>query len=98
MDRKTRCQKTRTAAASSNRVDRRRDDADAIVTLDRAALNRVVLRELTFADAVERRLVHVDGDVTGVTELLGLLDDFTLMFQVVEPKRPAHAAPAPPGS
>jgi alkyl sulfatase BDS1-like metallo-beta-lactamase superfamily hydrolase len=79
-------------------ADRRRDDADATVTLDRATLNRLVLRELTFADAVEHRLVHVDGDVAGVTELFGFLDDFTLMFPVVEPRRAAHAAPGPPGS
>jgi alkyl sulfatase BDS1-like metallo-beta-lactamase superfamily hydrolase len=79
-------------------ADRRSDDADATVTLDRAALNRVVLRELTFADAVERRLVHVDGDVASVIELFGFLDDFTLMFPVVEPRRAAHAAPGPPGS
>jgi len=69
-------------------VDRQSDDADATVTLDRAALNRLVLRELTFADAIERGVVTVTGDLSKVIELFDLLDDFTLTFDVVEPHRP----------
>jgi alkyl sulfatase BDS1-like metallo-beta-lactamase superfamily hydrolase len=76
-------------------ADRRSEAADATVTLERATLNRVVLRELTFADAVERELVRVDGDASKVAALFALLDDFSLMFEVLEPKR---GAPAPPGS
>ena len=68
-------------------ADRRSDGADATVTLDRAALNRVVLRELTFADAVQRGLVGIEGAAGRVVELFDLLDDFALMFEVVEPKR-----------
>jgi linear primary-alkylsulfatase len=79
-------------------ADRRSDTADATVTLERAALNRLVLREVAFADAVERGLARVDGDAAKVAELFGLLDDFSLMFEVLEPKRESRAAPAPPGS
>lgn len=68
-------------------ADRQSDRADATVTLERAVLNRLVLRELPFADAVQRGLVGVDGDPGKVAELFSLLDDFTLMFEVVEPKR-----------
>ena len=68
-------------------ADRQSDDADATVTLDRAALNRLVLRELTFADAIERGVVTVTGDPATVIELFDLLDDFALMFDVVEPHR-----------
>jgi alkyl sulfatase BDS1-like metallo-beta-lactamase superfamily hydrolase len=57
------------------------------VTLDRAVLDRVILRELPLADAVQRGLVTVDGDAGAVAELFGLLDDFALMFEVVEPRR-----------
>jgi len=57
------------------------------VTLDRAILTRLVLREMTFADAVERGLARIEGNPAKVAELFGLLDDFTLMFEVVEPKR-----------
>ena len=51
-------------------------------------MNRLVLRELRFAEAVARRLVTVTGEVDRVIELFDLLDDFTLMFDVVEPHRP----------
>jgi alkyl sulfatase BDS1-like metallo-beta-lactamase superfamily hydrolase len=71
--------------------DRRSDVANATVTLERATLNRVVLRELTFAEAVARGLVRIDGDAAKVAEFFGLLDDFSLMFEVLEPKRPAGA-------
>ena len=68
---------------------RQSDRADATVTLDRATLDRLILRELPFADAMQSGSVRVDGDATKVGELLGLLDEFTLMFEVIEPKRPA---------
>jgi len=70
-------------------ADRSSDTADATVTLERAVLNTVVLRELTFADAVARGLVRVEGDAVKVAELFGLLDDFRLMFEVLEPRRSA---------
>jgi alkyl sulfatase BDS1-like metallo-beta-lactamase superfamily hydrolase len=78
-------------------ADRQHDGADATVTLDRAVLDSIVLRELTVADSVQRGLVRVGGDPSRVVELFELLDDFTPMFEVVEPKR-SSAAPAPPGS
>ena len=68
-------------------ADRQRAHADATVTLERAVLDRLVLRELTLADAVERGLVAIEGDAAKVVELFGLLDDFTLMFPIVEPRR-----------
>ena len=70
-------------------ADRRRDGADATITLDRAALNRIVLRELPIAEAIQSGQIRVDGDPTKVAELFGLFDHFTLMFEVVEPKRSA---------
>jgi alkyl sulfatase BDS1-like metallo-beta-lactamase superfamily hydrolase len=68
-------------------ADRRSDRADATVTLARTTLDRLVLRETPFADAVAGGLIAVDGDGAKVAELFGLLDDFTLMFPVVEPRR-----------
>ena len=55
------------------------------MTLARATLDRLLLRETTFADAVSSGLVQVEGDAARVAELFGLLDDFTLMFPVAEP-------------
>jgi alkyl sulfatase BDS1-like metallo-beta-lactamase superfamily hydrolase len=74
-------------AALTYLAGRHAEHADATVTLPRAALNRVVLRETTVADAIEAGLVVVDGDAAKVAELFTLFDDFTLMFEVVEPKR-----------
>jgi len=56
------------------------------VTLDWTVLTRLVLRELSFADVLEQGLVTIDGDPARVVELFSLLDDFTLMFEVVEPR------------
>jgi alkyl sulfatase BDS1-like metallo-beta-lactamase superfamily hydrolase len=57
--------------------------------LERGALDRLLLRELSLADALQSGSVRVDGDVVQLEEFLGMLDDFSLMFEVVEPKRPA---------
>jgi alkyl sulfatase BDS1-like metallo-beta-lactamase superfamily hydrolase len=68
-------------------ADRRSDRPDATVTLERAVLDRLVLRELTFADAVTRGLARVEGDAAAAGALFELLDDFALMFEVLEPRR-----------
>ena len=70
-------------------ADRRSERADATVTLDRATLDRLILRETTFVDAAQGGLARIEGDAAKVVELFSLLDDFALMFEVVEPKRPA---------
>ena len=67
-------------------ADRHHESADATVTLDWTVLTRLVLRELSFADVLEQGLVTIDGDPARVVELFSLLDDFTLMFEVVEPR------------
>ncbi len=70
-------------------ADRQADRADATVTLDRAVLDRLALRELPISDAIERSLVRIDGNAGSVATLFSLLDDFSLMFEVVEPRREA---------
>ena len=57
------------------------------MTLERAVLTRLLLRELAVPDAVAKGLITIDGDASAVADLFGLLDDFTLMFEVIEPKR-----------
>jgi alkyl sulfatase BDS1-like metallo-beta-lactamase superfamily hydrolase len=68
-------------------ADRQSDRPDATVSLDRATLDRLILREMPLAEAVERGLVRIDGDPAALAGLFGLLDDFVLMFDVVEPGR-----------
>jgi len=70
-------------------ADRRRDGADVTITLDRATLNRLVLRELPIAEAVQSGQIRIDGDPVKLAELFDLFDDFSLMFEIVEPKRSA---------
>jgi alkyl sulfatase BDS1-like metallo-beta-lactamase superfamily hydrolase len=67
--------------------DPRHGVADASVTLERAVLDRLVLRETTLDEARRRGLVTIEGDTARVVELFELLDDFRLMFEIVEPKR-----------
>jgi len=75
------------------RADRHHDHADATVTLARDVLTRLVLRELSFADVLKQGLATIDGEPARVVELFGLLDDFPLMFDVVEPRRAEAAGP-----
>jgi alkyl sulfatase BDS1-like metallo-beta-lactamase superfamily hydrolase len=67
-------------------ADRHHLAAEATITLPWATLTRVGLRELAFPDLLRQGLATVDGEPSRVTELFGLLDDFALMFPVVEPR------------
>lgn len=68
-------------------AERQSEHPDATVTLARPVLDRLVLRELTIGDAIDRGLVAIAGDRAAVARLFGLLDDFALMFDVIEPRR-----------
>jgi alkyl sulfatase BDS1-like metallo-beta-lactamase superfamily hydrolase len=63
-------------------------ERDCTVTLDRATLNRVILRELALPEALAQGLVKMTGNGMKVAELFALLDDFSMAFEVVEPLRP----------
>ena len=64
----------------------------ATVTLPRAVLDGLVLRETRLADALADGSARVEGDAAGVAGLFELLDDFALMFPVVEPRPDASRA------
>jgi alkyl sulfatase BDS1-like metallo-beta-lactamase superfamily hydrolase len=66
------------------------DKADATLTLARSTLDAIVLRRTTFPDAAQAGLIKIEGDPTKLIELLGMLDTFNPMFEVVEPKRAAQ--------
>jgi alkyl sulfatase BDS1-like metallo-beta-lactamase superfamily hydrolase len=61
--------------------------ADATFRLARTVLDRIVAKEISFADAVRRGLIDVAGDAAKFEELMGLMDEFPRMFEIVEPKR-----------
>lgn len=68
-------------------ADRHAEAADATVALDRATLNRIILRELALPEGIASGAVQVDGDPQKVAELFGLLDEFTMAFDIIEPRR-----------
>jgi alkyl sulfatase BDS1-like metallo-beta-lactamase superfamily hydrolase len=67
-------------------ADRSSDQSDATVTLEREVLNRLILGQIPFDDAVQQGVVGVEGAAARVAELFSLLDDFAPMFEIVEPK------------
>jgi alkyl sulfatase BDS1-like metallo-beta-lactamase superfamily hydrolase len=67
-------------------ADRTSDRADATVTLKRETMTRLILHETSLADAVAASEIGVAGDAGKVAELFSLFDEFSPMFEVVEPK------------
>jgi alkyl sulfatase BDS1-like metallo-beta-lactamase superfamily hydrolase len=61
-------------------------NANATITLTRAALDAITLQKTTFPDALQAGLVKVDGDPRKLGELLAMLDTFNVMFEIVEPR------------
>lgn len=64
----------------------RQPDADASVTLSRATLDAITLKETSFPAAVLAGKVKIDGDRAKLAELMSMLDTFEPMFPVVEPR------------
>jgi alkyl sulfatase BDS1-like metallo-beta-lactamase superfamily hydrolase len=77
--------------ALTYRADRQHPTPDATVTLARAALDRLVLREVTLEEALRSGAARVEGARAALARLFALLDDFSLLFPVVEARRDAAA-------
>src|SRR5262249_3898468 len=65
------------------RAGPRREGAAAPAPPPRPPLNRLVLRELPIAEAVQSGQIRIDGDPAKLAELFDLFDDFSLMFEIV---------------
>ena len=61
--------------------------ADASFTLERATLDEVIARQTSFPEAVAAAKIKVSGNAMRLAELMGLMDEFPRMFEIVEPKR-----------
>ncbi|HWH20357.1 MAG TPA: alkyl sulfatase C-terminal domain-containing protein, partial [Solirubrobacterales bacterium] len=61
------------------------EGADATVTIDRADLNRVILKGATLEELLGDGTARIDGDAAALHDLLGLLDDFDFWFNIVTP-------------
>ena len=64
--------------------------ADASLTLTRDALDGIMLRRVTFPDAVRSGQITVAGQAEKVADLFSLLDTFNPNFEIVEPKKPSN--------
>jgi alkyl sulfatase BDS1-like metallo-beta-lactamase superfamily hydrolase len=65
------------------------DKADASFTLTRTLLDEVIAKQTSFPDAVAAGKVKFAGNAMKLAELMGLMDEFPRMFEIVEPKRTA---------
>jgi alkyl sulfatase BDS1-like metallo-beta-lactamase superfamily hydrolase len=64
-------------------------NADASFTLERGMLDQVIAKQTSFPEAVAAGKIKVSGNPTRLAELMGLMDEFPRMFEIVEPKRTA---------
>lgn len=64
--------------------------ADASLTSTRDALDALLLRRVTFPDAVRSSQIKVAGQAEKVEELFSLFDTFNPNFEIVEPKNPSN--------
>src|SRR6516162_6092914 len=63
--------------------------ADASFTLARTTLDEVIAKQTSFPEAVAAGKIKVAGNPLRLAELMGLMDEFPRMFEIVEPKRTA---------
>jgi alkyl sulfatase BDS1-like metallo-beta-lactamase superfamily hydrolase len=74
-------------SALTHRAGKLSDQADAGITLTRAALDAITLKQRSFLGSIVTGDVSISGNPLKLSELFGLLDDFTPDFEIVEPKK-----------
>ncbi len=60
---------------------------DTVVTLPRAVLDKVIVKQTTFRGAIAAGVASVSGDAARLDELIGLWDQFPRMFDIAGPAR-----------
>jgi alkyl sulfatase BDS1-like metallo-beta-lactamase superfamily hydrolase len=63
--------------------------ADASFALPRAVLDEVIAKQTSFPEALAAGRITFTGNAMRLAELMGLMDEFPRMFEIVEPKRTA---------
>jgi len=76
-------------AALTYTEDVQSEKADASFSLARATLDEVIAKQTSFPEAVTAGKVKLSGDPMKLADLMGLMDEFPRMFEIVEPKRSA---------
>ncbi|NUT20951.1 MAG: MBL fold metallo-hydrolase [Hamadaea sp.] len=72
-------------ATLTYRVGKPDAPADVSLTLTKAALDAISLSQSTFDKAIADGAITVEGDKQRLVQLLSMLDDFDVMFNVVTP-------------
>jgi alkyl sulfatase BDS1-like metallo-beta-lactamase superfamily hydrolase len=62
-------------------------NADAGFILARGTLDEVIAKQTSFPEAVAAGKIKFTGNAMRLAELMGLMDEFPRMFEIVEPKR-----------
>jgi alkyl sulfatase BDS1-like metallo-beta-lactamase superfamily hydrolase len=65
--------------------ERQSASADATLNMTRATLDDINTGKLTWGEAISSGKLAVDGNAGKLYELLGLLEGFELMFNIVTP-------------
>ena len=60
-------------------------DPDATVTMDRAVLDAINLRQASFPKAIKAGDIRIEGNPDALMQFLGLLEAFDLGFNIVTP-------------
>lgn len=66
-------------------ADAQASNADASITLNRATLNKIILKEESLKQAEEKGDVKISGNHAKLDEFLGYLDSFDFWFNMVTP-------------
>ncbi len=66
-------------------ADAQASNADASITLNRATLNKIILKEESLKQAEEKGDVQISGNHAKLDEFLGYLDSFDFWFNIVTP-------------
>ncbi|WP_420914852.1 alkyl/aryl-sulfatase [Citrobacter portucalensis] len=66
-------------------ADAQASNADASITLNRATLNKIILKEESLKQAEEKGDVQISGNQAKLDEFLGYLDSFDFWFNMVTP-------------
>ncbi|HCC8073787.1 TPA: SCP2 sterol-binding domain-containing protein, partial [Klebsiella aerogenes] len=60
-------------------------DADTTIALNRATLNKIILKEETLKQAVDKGDAKITGNADKLNEMLGYMDKFEFWFDIVAP-------------
>ena len=84
-DEKTHWRLSLNHSALSHSVGTHGAAAMATVRMDRPKLAALVGAGVTFSEALDKGMIAVDGDAHALHRLLGTLDVFNPMFDILEP-------------